>query len=179
MAGIIRVEWEPRSLFFLLVLDLIGQASRRWNGERHEALGYVWQTLRLIYFVGDIFELRDTPRLRKIVQRKVSNFYRQERSHRTPDGPTFCERSNGLSSTRPAGDPPEVEVANRELSAMIDAALNRLGPSRGEAARAVLKHAEAPSVAELARGWGTTPQNVYKHGKKAAEQLRKSLAGFA
>jgi RNA polymerase sigma factor (sigma-70 family) len=178
----IRVDWEPGCPFFLLVEKLTAQAARFWSGDpTTEALAYVWKAVSSVYVKGSVVNLGDDRRLRTIVRRKVSNFYRYR--HEKP----LCGRAGwaSLGETEEAKlfdyrvKPPDIESEDRELIAVIEAAIDDLSPRQRDAVRSALEFVGVPTVNELARLWGTTSANVRKHAKKAVDALRKSSDRFA
>jgi hypothetical protein len=176
----IRVEWGLKCPFLLLVEKWTAQAARRWGLEPTEALGYVWEGLRSSYVVGNVLDPRDNPLLRAIIERKVNNCYRKNKSLGSRYGwASLGEAEEVKSFNYHRVKTPVEEAMNREVSVSIYAAIERLPSRQRDAVRFKLGLSGAPTVNELARIWGTTPQNVRKHAKKAVAALRTSLDRFA
>lgn len=205
MSETIRVEWREGTPFFEIVKEQTKRSARRWGGEPTEPWGDVWIALRSSLEEGQAI---DQELLVTMIRKDVSNFYtRREKPPRLEhrrisfDAPVEQQLSEPRSTRRPVEphrprdsaansslsgpkqarrwELPEREAERRELSAALDAAFAGLPPRHNRAARSKLRYGDYEQQKEIARSWGTTPQNVSKHAMRACQELRARLSGFA
>ncbi len=146
------------------------EESRRWRGDPDEVLGEVWIRLNDRELWAKAFDPEDE-NLRKALSREVRNCHRKSRRASLAFALTVEPASD--SSADPAA-----LAAGRESCEVIATALAGLNPRRREAVAATMGIDERRSVTEVARHWGTTPQNVRKQCRKGIDQLRGPLTRF-
>jgi DNA-directed RNA polymerase specialized sigma24 family protein len=173
------VNWEPGSPFLDLIRRLIAVAARRWQGrEPCEALSQVWKGLTGRYPEGLIID-PDDKLLRTIVCRRVSRCFTRSRGM-TPARGKWISFKPGihdayLESRSPT---PDGDLSDREQLDWCMAQLAGLPARRREAVLCKMGLGPVGTVGELARIWGTSPQNVHQQARKGLEQLRATGGGW-
>lgn len=174
----LRVDWQHGSPYVGLIQRLTTAAARGWKDrDPLEALPAVWWGLRTHYPKGSLVDPTDRL-LRTIVHRRVSNDLSRSRGRATIGGRLVSSDPGIFEVPDPSSLSPDRELEDQELIDRFWAELAGLSSRRREAVLCKLGLARVGSAVELARSWGTSPQNVHRLAKKGLEQLRAALAEF-
>ncbi len=174
----LRVDWKIGSPYMDLIRRLTAAAARGWKDrDPFEALSAVWSGLSTLYPEDSLVDPADGL-LRTIVHRRVSNDLSRSKGRATI-GDRLVSSDPGIFEVPDSSSPsPDRELEDQELIDRFWAELAGLSHRRREAVLCKLGLARVGSAVELARSWGTSPQNVHRLAKKGLEQLRAALAEF-
>jgi DNA-directed RNA polymerase specialized sigma24 family protein len=135
----------------------------------------VWAGLDDEFMDGQILVGKEVGRMLKILDRKVSNYFRSRgtRPIKQPSLSNFDH--NDIENLKSALAPPYQEAIQQEQLRLIDAKLSELPSHMAEAVRSRFGFPGAPKWAEFIQASGTTRQNVTKLVSRALKKLKLVL----
>jgi hypothetical protein len=135
----------------------------------------IWAGLNTEFPEGKILKGNEIGRMLKILDRKISNYYRSPGSRPIQQPSRSYFEENDMNNIKLTLAVPSEELFQTEVSDLINEKLSELPSHIAEAVRARFSFPGAPKWAEYVQSSGTTRQNITKLVDRALKKLKRVL----